>query len=117
LTLVLRKVFYALPQSLRHVASLQGDVFAAVAELARVATARAVKRLIGAKTGIESTDEFSSTARSGDILAILGGGWVVRDPYVEQAVCQNALRCVLLTYDIIPLRRPEWFDSRRSTRA
>jgi glycosyltransferase involved in cell wall biosynthesis len=111
LTLVLRKVFYALPQSLRHIASLQGDVFTAVAGLARVVTARAVKRLIGPKTGIEPTHEFSSTARPGDILAILGGGWVVRDPYVEQAVRQNALRCVLLIYDIIPLRRPEWFDS------
>jgi glycosyltransferase involved in cell wall biosynthesis len=111
LTLVLRKVFYALPQSLRRVASLQGNVFTAVAELARVATARSVKRLISPKTDIKP-DEFSTTARSGDILAILGGAWVVRDRYVERAVRQNALRCVLLIYDIIPLRRPEWFDPR-----
>jgi glycosyltransferase involved in cell wall biosynthesis len=112
LTLVLRKAFNALPRNLRRIASLQANVFTAVAELARLATARGLKRLISLKTGIDPTDEFSTAARTGDILAILGGGWVVRDPYVEQAVRQNALRCVLLIYDIIPLRRPEWFDAR-----
>jgi glycosyltransferase involved in cell wall biosynthesis len=110
LTLVLRKASNALPRSLRRIASLQANVFTAVAELARFATARALKRLISLKTGIERTDEFSTTARSGDILAILGGGWVVRDSYVEEAVRQNALRCVLLIYDIVPVRRPEWFE-------
>jgi hypothetical protein len=49
LTLVLRKAFNALPRSLRHIASLQANVFTAVAESARFATARALKRLISLK--------------------------------------------------------------------
>jgi glycosyltransferase involved in cell wall biosynthesis len=48
----------------------------------------------------------------GDILAVLGCGWASPDyfSYVENAVCKKGLRFALLIYDIIPLRRPEWFE-------
>jgi glycosyltransferase involved in cell wall biosynthesis len=61
----------------------------------------------------ELTDHFATTAEPGDVLAVFGAGWVVADftSCVERATYGKGLRLALLIYDIIPVRRPEWFKA------
>jgi glycosyltransferase involved in cell wall biosynthesis len=59
---------------------------------------------------------FSAAARPGDTLAVFGCGWADgNSAYVEQALRDKSLRFAVLIYDIIPLRRPEWFDEELET--
>jgi glycosyltransferase involved in cell wall biosynthesis len=62
----------------------------------------------------ELTDYFATTAKPEDVLAVFGAGWVVSDfaACIERATREKGLRLALLIYDIIPLRRPEWFEER-----
>jgi hypothetical protein len=55
----------------------------------------------------ELTDQFATTAKPGDVLAVFGAGWVVSDfaSCIERATREKGLRKTLLIYDIIPLRR------------
>jgi glycosyltransferase involved in cell wall biosynthesis len=57
------------------------------------------------------TDHFATTAEPGDVLAVFGAAWVVSEftSCIERAMHEKGLRLALLIYDIIPLRRPEWF--------
>ena len=125
---LLRKAFYALPPSLRHIVVAQLGVFVAIAKLMRgqaIRIAGALKvrrRLQNGAVAIsfapalapshQTIDYFAATARQGDILAAFGSPWIGADysSYIEEAVRQRGLRFALLIYDIIPVRRAEWME-------
>ncbi len=81
------------------------------AEAARVLKRRRRYRVTHSRA---LTDHFAMTAEPGDILAVFGAGWVMRDftSCVERVRGEKGLCLALLIYDIIPLRRPEWFNER-----
>jgi glycosyltransferase involved in cell wall biosynthesis len=60
------------------------------------------------------TDHFATTAEPGDVLAVFGAAWVVSGfaSCIETATQEKGVRLALLIYDIIPVRRPEWFKER-----
>jgi glycosyltransferase involved in cell wall biosynthesis len=134
---IARMLLYALSPGLRHIVFLQLSVFAAAAHLVgtHLAGARLVRAQLARKlatwvrservnTGYAAVapqraqselrapqDFFSATARPGDTLAVFGCGWGDGySTYVERALRDKGLRFAVLIYDIIPLRRPEWFD-------
>ena len=55
-----------------------------------------------------ATPDFAA----GDILAVFGLPWISSDyhSYDRKAVCEKGLRFAVLIYDLIPLRRHDWFD-------
>jgi glycosyltransferase involved in cell wall biosynthesis len=57
-------------------------------------------------------DDFARLAQPGDILAVFGGAWITSDymTCLESALHERRLRLALLVYDLIPARRPEWFN-------
>jgi glycosyltransferase involved in cell wall biosynthesis len=66
----------------------------------------------GATSSFQETDYFDAVAGQGDVLAFLGAPWSVSDVTsgVERARREKGLRFVLLIYDIIALRHPEWCE-------
>jgi glycosyltransferase involved in cell wall biosynthesis len=56
---------------------------------------------------------FDTTASPGDVLVVLGGPWVYPDyaALIDRHRARRGIRVALLVYDLIPLRRPEWFQS------
>jgi glycosyltransferase involved in cell wall biosynthesis len=54
----------------------------------------------------------SSAMRPGDTLLVAGAGWSDSSLVgrIEAARAQSGIRVALMLHDIIPLRRPEWFD-------
>ena len=65
----------------------------------------------GKNAGPEFSETFEANSRPGDVLLALGSPWS-HPIYDALIVRQRArgLRFALLVYDVIPLRRPEWFD-------
>jgi glycosyltransferase involved in cell wall biosynthesis len=61
---------------------------------------------------ISDGDTLTRAARPGDVLMVLGSPWFHPDygSLVERLRAKQGIRLVLLVYDIIPLRRPEWCD-------
>lgn len=59
----------------------------------------------------ECHDAFGEASSAGDILLVLGSPWS-HPNYAQLMRAQRlrGLRFALLVYDLIPLRRPEWFD-------
>jgi len=103
----------ALPLRLRRPVLLQIEAFVGFAELINAFAFRIRRRLrFKQSVGVVSSDHFTVAARPGDILAIFGFAWSERgsNSYVERAKREKGLRFASLIYDIIPLRRPEWFD-------
>jgi glycosyltransferase involved in cell wall biosynthesis len=120
---VLKETIRALPPGLRGIAFRWIDVFISLARSVRahaVDIARALQRWWRSRnsTSAISSDHFASGARPGDILAALGAPWVEPDygVYIERVKREKGLRFALLIYDIIPLRRPEWYDVRLTRR-
>ncbi len=62
-----------------------------------------------------SADDFA--ARPGEILAAFGSPWISDDyhSHDQKAVCEKGLRFAMLVYDLIPLRRPDWFGGDGTT--
>ena len=59
---------------------------------------------------LETNNHFDVAATPGDTVAVLGLGWSGDyTSYIEMAIREKQLRFALLIYDIIALRRPEWF--------
>jgi glycosyltransferase involved in cell wall biosynthesis len=112
----------ALPPKLRKIVLRQIEVLirlgqlvgASACQVARVIKRRWRSRNRAAAARRELTDHFATTAEPGDILAVFGAAWVVSSftSYVQRATHEKGLRLALLIYDIIPLRRPEWFKER-----
>ncbi len=54
---------------------------------------------------------FAGCATSGDVLLALGAPWSHPDyPGLVKMQRERGLRFALLVYDLIPIRRPEWFE-------
>jgi glycosyltransferase involved in cell wall biosynthesis len=109
---ILKRAVDALPHRLRMLALLQGEVFAGVAELLKTFAFRIRRRRrLKHSAGIPSPDDFAVAAQPGDILAVFGFAWLEPgyNAYVERAKREKGVRFVALIYDIIPLRRPDWF--------
>lgn len=114
-----KKAIRPLPPGLREIALLQIKVFIRLAYLVRariVGIARALQlrwrsRSIEVTVSSESS-HFASAAIPGDMLVALGAPWI--EPgygsYIERIKREKGLRFALLIYDVIPLRRPEWFE-------
>jgi glycosyltransferase involved in cell wall biosynthesis len=120
---VLKTAIRALPPGLREIVFRQIEVFMSLARLVRayaVGIARALQRCWRSRNtaAAASSDHFASAARPGDILAALGAPWVEPEygVYIERVKRDKGLRFALLIYDIIPLRRPEWYDVRLTKR-
>jgi len=115
---VSKKAIRVLPPSLRKVVFLLIEVFIGLAQLIRtraVGIARALQKGRSRGNGVAvSSDHFDTAARPGDVLAALGAPWVEPSyrSYIERVKREKGLRFALLIYDIIPLRRPEWFEER-----
>ncbi len=113
----LRQMVYRLPPDVRQrlltAGRLQAQAGAALADLLAVC-ARAVMRRPAARQSVatESAGDFATLVRSGDVLAALGAPW--RYPGYGSLIADTkrrfGVRFAFLVYDIIPLRRPEWFD-------
>jgi glycosyltransferase involved in cell wall biosynthesis len=106
----------ALPSDLRRLALLQIEVLIGLIELARARASDVAgafrrrwrfrkSRAVAPQTG----DYFADAAQPGDVLAVLGAGWV-DFALCERAAQEKGLRLALLIYDIIALRRSEWFE-------
>lgn len=112
----------ALPPALRNVVLLQIDVLVSLSQAVRTRAAKIAKALKrrrrhrngGATASGEVADHFAIAAEPGDILAILGGAWVIPNFTfcVERATHEKGLRLALLIYDIIAVRQSEWFNER-----
>jgi glycosyltransferase involved in cell wall biosynthesis len=115
----LRAVVHALPSDLRKIALMQIDVLLGLRRLVRTRAADVVFALkrrwrfpkIDAALSLPMAGYFTDTAEPGDVLAVLGAGWT-DFAVCERTVHEKGLRLALLIYDIIPLRRPEWFGRR-----
>jgi glycosyltransferase involved in cell wall biosynthesis len=118
----LKEATRALSPGLRKVVFLQIEVLTSLTRMIRTRAtevARLLKRLWRHRNGRvsrsrELMDHFSTIAEPGDILAVFGAAWVVSDfmSCIERATREKGLRLALLIYDIIPLRRAEWFEER-----
>jgi glycosyltransferase involved in cell wall biosynthesis len=119
---VLKEAARALSPGLHKVAVLQIEVFISLTRLIRTRVApaaRLLKRRRRLRNGRvipsrELMDHFTTTAEPGDILAVFGAAWAVSDftSCIERVTHEKGLRLALLIYDIIPLRRAEWFVER-----
>jgi glycosyltransferase involved in cell wall biosynthesis len=109
---VLKRAIDALPDRLRRLVLLQGEVFVGLADLMKIFALRIRRRRrLNQSAGVASGDDFAVAAKPGDILAVFGFAWL--EPgyncYVERAKREKGVRFAALIYDIIPLRRPDWF--------
>jgi glycosyltransferase involved in cell wall biosynthesis len=117
-----KEAIRALSPGLRKVVLLQIEVLISVTRLIRTradVVARLLKRRWRHRNGRvsrsrELMNHFTATAEPGDILAVFGAAWTVSDftSCIERATHEKGLRLALLIYDIIPLRRAEWFVER-----
>jgi glycosyltransferase involved in cell wall biosynthesis len=115
----LKEAIRALSPGLRKVVLLQIEVLITLTRLIRTRAA-AVAGLLKRRWQLrnrrvshsrELMDHFTTTAEAGDILAVFGAAWIVSDfiSCIERVTHEKGLRLALLIYDIIPLRRAEWF--------
>ncbi len=112
----LKAAIRGLPPGLRKVAVLQIEALEALIELMRARAAEiedAVRRrwrLWKSGVAAQPGGHFAGAQR-GDILVVLGAGWT--DVALREKVArEKGLRLAVLVYDIIPLRRSEWFERR-----
>ncbi|TPG49238.1 glycosyltransferase family 1 protein [Roseomonas nepalensis] len=58
-------------------------------------------------------EDIRGLARHGDVLGVIGSPWFHSDygGFVARATAGCGMRTALLVYDLIPLLRPEWFDT------
>jgi glycosyltransferase involved in cell wall biosynthesis len=118
----MKKATRALSPGLSKVVLLQIEVLISLTRLMRTHTAEVARLLkrrwrlrngrVSASRGLR--EHFTTTAEPGDILAVFGAAWVLSDftSCIERATREKGLRLALLIYDIIPLRRAEWFEER-----
>jgi glycosyltransferase involved in cell wall biosynthesis len=125
---LIRRLAYRLPPSLRaHIADAvltQGRAVRTWGRLIHV-LAREIVRLPlklvrrfhdrkapDAPARVVSDGSFTDLAAPGDILLMLGATWSHPDyaGLINRRCKANGLRFVLLVYDLIPVRRPEWCD-------
>jgi glycosyltransferase involved in cell wall biosynthesis len=115
----LRRLIHRLPPDIRRTllaaARAQAAAWAAQAALLRacahtLATAARARPQAGA--GGTGPTDFATRARPGDVLVVLGAAWRYPDHagLVGAARQRHGLRVALLVFDVIPLRRPEWFE-------
>ena len=66
----------------------------------------------------EMGDGDSGVMAAGDTLLVAGAGWsdLRHAARVAAAKARHGVRVALLVHDIIPLRRPEWFDPAHAAR-
>ncbi len=110
----LRQLVYRLPPEFRRrllaAARQQALAWAALADLLAYCARAAVRR--PTIPTAEAGDDFARLVRPGDILAAFGAPW--RYPGYGSLIADTkrrfGVRFAFLAYDIIPLRRPEWFD-------
>ncbi len=114
----LRHMVYRLPPDVRQqllaTARLQAQAWAALAGLL-VFSARATVAVVRRPADTPSAEpagDFAALVRPGDVLAALGAPW--RYPGYGSLIAdtkrRHGVKFAFLVYDIIPLRRPEWFD-------
>ncbi|KAA5614267.1 glycosyltransferase family 4 protein [Rhodovastum atsumiense] len=67
----------------------------------------------GDEAGTMTGMKLEELARPGDVLAVMGSPWFCagHDAMLRSAREDLGLRVVVMIYDIIPLRRPEWCDA------
>lgn len=116
----LRQMVYRLPPDFRRrvvaTARQQALACAALADLlafsARAAVAAMRRPAARKHATAEPAGDFAALVRPGDVLAALGAPW--RYPgyagLIGGTKRRFGVRFAFLAYDIIPLRRPEWFD-------
>jgi glycosyltransferase involved in cell wall biosynthesis len=112
----------ALPPEPRDIASLQIEVLIRLIQLVRGRTARiarVLKRYLrfrneGAVSSSQRDDDFAVAVGPGDVLAAFGGAYITPSfaSCVQGAAQEKRLKLALLIYDIIPLRRSEWYKER-----
>jgi glycosyltransferase involved in cell wall biosynthesis len=102
----------AVQQPARQFRLKQAEAFHALADFLRAISRQWIIKPLAQTTGVlETSVEFVSAP--GDWLVWLGAPWAQAD-YAARvaALCQpGRLRLAILIHDIIPLWRPEWFDS------
>jgi glycosyltransferase involved in cell wall biosynthesis len=136
-----RRLVYRLPAGLRlrllYAARLQSQACRAMVELVRFAALRAIARVRagsapaptpGSVAGPDASMptyrptpsptgrppvDFAKLAQPGDVLVALGAPWNHPDyaGLVRAAKMRFGVRFAFLTFDLIPIRRPEWFDA------
>ena len=63
------------------------------------------------RAGAQKLCSFAECSRSGDVLLALGAPWSHPDySGLVRMQRERGLRFALLVYDLIPVRRPEWFE-------
>ena len=63
------------------------------------------------RADVREPASFAECATSGDVLLALGAPWSHPDyPDLVRTQRERGLRFALLVYDLIPIRRPEWFE-------
>ncbi len=116
----LRSAANRLPLEVRYraltMARLQINAAKALADLLAFTARSARHKLSRTRTAAASPDSpdgpgFSETVRPGDIILLLGAPWSTPDyaQMIEAARARHGIAFALLIYDIIPVRRPEWF--------
>jgi glycosyltransferase involved in cell wall biosynthesis len=124
-----RRVVYRLPPGVRQrlldAARLQWQAILAFSDLvgfciagvigrgSRIARLMAGRSPRSAQAWSEPTAEFADLAQPGDFVVALGAPWSCPDyaGLIGNARARYGIRFAVLIFDIIPIRRPEWFDS------
>jgi glycosyltransferase involved in cell wall biosynthesis len=119
-----RELVYRLPMASRvlvtDMLTAQEKAFKAWARLiaASVRGMLSLPRRLARRSGqsalptVPSNDSFTTQAKPGDTLLTLGAPWGHPNyaDLIEKHRSRFGLRYALVIHDIIPLRRPEWFD-------
>jgi glycosyltransferase involved in cell wall biosynthesis len=107
---LVRRWLYRLPPPLRvrllRAARLQWQAAGALAELL-LALGR---QLVATGWGADGAGDLAAQVRPGDVLVLLGAPWPIPDhaARIAHAKAHFGLRCAVLVYDLLPIRRPEW---------
>jgi glycosyltransferase involved in cell wall biosynthesis len=121
----LKRLQYRLPNALRiplvnamraQRAALRAQLGAFRAEFAALRALFAAllprHRVVPPEAEVEPPVPFETLAANGDTFAILGSPWFRGYAELIAAVKQrHGLQVLILVYDLIPLRRPEWCDA------
>ena len=90
-------------------------VAGAPALLSRRAASIKVNGHMAAEAALEGSDRlaFAAAVRPGDVILVLGAPWSHPDyaGLIRSHCEKHGVRVAMLVYDLIPLRRPEWFQS------
>ena len=111
----MRRLLYRLPVPIRVAAIRVGraQMAAVKAQVQAVAALPGLARaLVTRSARMGRLVPFADLVAPGDVIAVLGSPWFSTDyaAMLRRARAEHGVKVLLLVYDLIPIRHPEWCD-------